>query len=153
MVPPGRVRLHVYEIKWIRKSLEDDLGTTLKVNIPKQITNVEENTNSALPQRTENGTGLSIVDQRHDTEGTHRLFFRRFFLNELDTTSTIWSGGKPSLQPHENFHGLKDTTNILKQSTHVKKQCWDRSPSAIHGLARMRYLHRGTYLRTKNIIQ
>ena len=120
MVPPGRVRLHVYEIKWIRKSLEDDLGTTLEVNIPKQITNVEENTKSALPQRTENRTSVSIVDQRHDMEGAHRSFFRRFFLNELDTSSTIWSGVKRNLQPHYNCHGLKDTTNI-KNKARIRK--------------------------------
>ena len=88
MVPLGRVRLHAYEVKLIRKSLVDVLGTTLEVNIPKHITNVEEKTNGALPQRTENGTGVSIVDQRHDVEGAHRSFFRRFFLNELDTSST-----------------------------------------------------------------
>ena len=88
MVPPGGARLHAFEIKLIRKSLVDVLGTTLEVNIPKHITNVKENANSALPQRTENRTGLSIVDQRHDVEGAHRPFFRRFFLNELDTSST-----------------------------------------------------------------
>ena len=102
MVPPGRVRLHAYEIKLIRKPLVDVLGTTLEVNIPTHISNVEENTNSALLQRTENGTGLPIVDQKHDTEGAHRSFFRRFVLNELDTSSTTSSGGKQKPQQHQN---------------------------------------------------
>ena len=100
MVPPGRVRLHAYETKLIRKPLVDVLGTTLEVNIPTHISNVEENTNSALLQRTENGTGLPIIDQKHDTEGAHRSFFRRFVLNQLDTSSTTSSGGKQNLQPH-----------------------------------------------------